>query len=181
VTSDSIGCEICNVGPDSGKERIRIVSNSDVSANDGEGRWSEVGVAKTMLRLPFDVERAEAWLVGDVAGDFGGDSRGGLDDAGCAEDALELCLEAMSCDVVVDEGFAVALAAEVVEPVDVVCFSAFSCRGRLGAVEGKEVFAFEADDEVGVAEAVAGVAAAHVDEWVRHVGREDAWKEVAQI
>ena len=29
-------------------------------------------------------------------------------------------MEAVSCDVVVDEGFAVVLAAEVVEPVDVV-------------------------------------------------------------
>jgi hypothetical protein len=52
-------------------ERVWIVSNGNVSANNGEGRWREVGVAKTVLRLPFDVEWAKSRLVGDVAGDFG--------------------------------------------------------------------------------------------------------------
>ncbi len=78
-------------------------------------------------------------------------------------------MEAMSCDVVVDEGFAVARAAELVEPMDVVGGAAFAFWGGVGVVKGKEELAFEADDEVLVADTMTWVAAAHVDEWVGHM------------
>ena len=78
-------------------------------------------------------------------------------------------MEAMSGDVVVDEGFAVARAAELVEPMDVVGGATFAFGGGVGVVKGKEELAFEADDEFRVAETMAWVATAHVDEWVGHM------------
>ena len=82
---------------------------------------------------------------------------------------MEWCLEAISCDVVVDEGFANAWAAELVESVDVVGGAALACGGGVGVVDGKKELAFEADGEVWIAETITGVAAAHVDEGVGHM------------